>query len=75
MQVQIDKATGEMTVIDVSGGKSRGLQPIPMGDGYNMYITDEGQSWYVGDGSKVRVEVDDKTGEINILEQYDGGNK
>jgi hypothetical protein len=72
MQVQINEATGEMTVIDVSGGKSGGPQPIPMGDGYNMYITEEGQSWYVGDGSKARVEVDDNTGEINILEQYGG---
>ena len=72
MQVQIDEATGEMTVIDVSGGKSGGPQPISMGDGYNMYITDEGQSWYVGDGSKARVEVDDNTGKITVLEQYGG---
>jgi hypothetical protein len=72
MQVQIDEATGEMTVIDVSGGKSGDLQPIPMGDGYNMYVTEEGQSWYVGDGSKARVEVDDNTGEITVLEQYGG---
>ena len=72
MQVQIDEATGEMTVIDVGGGKAGGPQPIPMGDGYNMYVTEEGQSWYVGDGSKARVEVDDNTGEITVLEQYDG---
>ena len=71
MQVQIDEATGEMTVVDVGGGKSGGLQPISMGDGYNMYITDKGESWYVGDGSKARVEVDDNTGKITILEQYD----
>jgi hypothetical protein len=72
MQVQIDEATGEMTVIDVDGGKSGGLQPIPMGDGYNMYITEEGQSWYVGGGSKAQVEVDDNTGEITVIEQYGG---
>ena len=71
MQVQIDEATGEMTVVDIGGGKSGGLQPISMGDGYNMYITDKGESWYVGDGSKAQVEVDDNTGEITILEQYD----
>jgi len=69
MQVQIDETTGEMTVVDVGGGKSGGPQPIPMGYGYNMYITEEGQ-WYVGDGSKARVEVDDNTGEITVLEQY-----
>ena len=72
MQLQIDEATGKMTVVDVGGGKSGGPQPIPMGDGYNMYITEEGQSWYVGDGSKARVEVDDNTGEISVLEQYGG---
>ena len=73
MQVQIDETTGEMTVVDVGGGKSGGPQPISMGNGYNMYITEEGQSWYVGDGSKARVEVDDNTGEITVLEQYGGG--
>ena len=71
MQVQIDETTGEMTIVDVGGGKSGGLQPIPMGDGYDMYVTKEGQNWYVGDGSKARVEVDDNTGEITVLDQYD----
>jgi hypothetical protein len=76
MQVQIDQTTGELNVIDISGGKSQGSQPVPMGDGYNIYITDEGQTWYVGDDSKSRVEVDDTTGEITILEQYgDDGDK
>jgi len=75
MQVHIDQTTGEMNVIDFADGKSGVPQPIPMGDGYNMYITDEGQTWYVGGGSKSRVEVDDTTGEITVLEQYgqDGG--
>lgn len=74
MQVQIDETTGEMTVVDWGdSGKSGGPQPIPMGDGYNMYVTEEGQSWYVGEGSKARVEVDDNTGEITVLEQYGDG--
>ena len=71
-QVHIDETTGEMNVINIGGGKSGGLQPIPMGDGYNMYITEEGQTWYVGGGSKSRVEVDDTTGEITIIEQFSG---
>ena len=70
MQVQIDETTGEINVINIGGGKSGGPQPISMGDGYNMYVTEEGQSWYVGGGSKARVEVDDNTGEITVLEQY-----
>ena len=74
MQVEIDEATGEMTVVGrVYGGKSGGPQPIPMGDGYNMYVTEEGQTWYVGGGSKSRVEVDDNTGEITVIEQFGAG--
>jgi len=72
MQVHIDETTGEMNVINIGGGKSGGPQPIPMGDGYNMYITEEGQTWYVGGDSKSRVEVDDTTGEITIIEQFSG---
>lgn len=75
MQVQIDQTTGELNVIDIYGGKSQGPKPIPMGDGYEIYITDEGQTWYVGDDSKSRVEVDDTTGEITILEQYGDNDK
>ena len=70
MRVEIDEATGEMTVI--GGVKSGGPQRISMGDGYDMYVTEEGQTWYVGGGSKSRVEVDDNTGEITVLEQYGG---
>ncbi len=49
---------------------SKGPQKISMGGGYDMYVTEEGQTWYVGGGSKSQVEVDDSTGEITILEQY-----
>lgn len=71
MQVQIDEATGEMTVVGrVYGGKSGGPQRVSMGGNDNIYITEEGQTWYVTQGSKSRVEVDDSTGEITVLEQY-----
>ena len=73
MRVEIDEATGEMTVI--GGVKAGGPQRISMGDGYDMYVTEEGQTWYVGGGSKSRVEVDDNTGEITVLEQYGGDDK
>jgi hypothetical protein len=71
MRVQIDETTGEISSIE-SADESGGLQPIPMGDGYNMYVTDEGQTWYVGGGTKSRVEIDDNTGEVTVLEQYGG---
>jgi hypothetical protein len=41
-----------------------------MGNNEDIYITGEGQTWYVTEGSKSRVEVDDSTGEITVLEQY-----
>ena len=71
MRVQIDETTGEISSVE-SADESGGLQPIPMGDGYNMYVTEEGQTWYVGGGTKSRVEIDDNTGEVTVLEQYGG---
>ena len=74
MRIQIDETTGEMTVVAVKGGDKSGvLQRVSMGDGYDMYITEEGQTWYVGGGAKSRVEIDDSTGEITVLEQYGAG--
>jgi len=68
-----------MTVVDWGdGGKSdgsEGMQRISMGDNDNLYITQEGELWYTseqGSSSKARVEIDDTTGEITVLEQYGG---
>ena len=69
MRVEYDEATGEMTVVE-SAGKAGGPQKISMGGNDNIYITDEGQTWYVTEGAKSRVEIDDSTGEITVLEQY-----
>ncbi|MBL7188121.1 MAG: hypothetical protein ISS70_17500 [Phycisphaerae bacterium] len=69
MRVEIDGTTGEITAVE-RADKSGAPQAIPIGDGYNMYVTEEGQTWYVGGGSKSRVEVDENTGEITVLEQY-----
>ena len=70
-RVEIDQATGEITAVE-SAGKSGGLKGISMGGSDNIYITDEGQTWYVTEGSKSRVEIDDNTGEVTVLEQYGG---
>jgi hypothetical protein len=69
-RVEIDQATGKMTV--VGGGKSGGPQKVSLGGNDNIYITEEGQTWYVTEGSKAQVEIDDSTGEITVLEQYGG---
>ena len=79
MQVQIDDATGEMTVVDwgdyAKSDGSEGMQRISMGDNEDLYITQEGQLWYTseqGSGYKAQVEIDDTTGEITVIEQFSG---
>ncbi len=79
MQLQIDDATGDMTVVDwgdyAKSDGSEGMQRISMGDNDNLYITQEGELWYTseqGSGSKAHVEIDDTTGEITIIEQFGG---
>jgi hypothetical protein len=77
MQVQIDETTGEMTIV-AGGGYARsegsqGLQRIPLGDREDLYITGEGQLWYVSeqpDGStgKMQVQIDETTGEMTIVD-------
>lgn len=77
MEVQVDEATGEMTVVskaDNSNSKgSKKTQKISMGGSDNLYITDDGQTWYVTEGSKARVGIDNASGKITVLEQYGGG--
>ncbi len=76
MQVRIDETTGEMTVIGkgdyAKSDGSQGPQKISMGDNDNLYITQDGELWYTSEGSKSRVEIDETTGEITVLEQYSG---
>ena len=76
MQVQIDDATGEITFVGrgdyAKSGDSQGLQRIPMGEYENIYLTEEGEAWYVSeqpDGSTAKVQLEeDIDGEINIVE-------
>lgn len=79
MQVQIDDATGEMTVVDwgdyVKSDGSRGLEQVSLSEYENLYITQEGGLWYTseqGSGYKAQVEIDDTTGEITVIEQFSG---
>ena len=76
MQVQVDKTTGEMTI--VGGGYyagsegSKGLQRISVGDREDLYLTGEGEFWYVSgqpDGSTAKVQLEeDIAGEITIVD-------
>ena len=77
MQVLVDDATGEMTIVSISdsgkSGGSGGLEKISLGDYENLYITGEGELWHVseppdGEGTKMQVHVDDTTGEIIVGE-------
>jgi len=53
-----------------SGG-SKGPQRISVGDREDIYLTGEGQAWYVSqqpDGSTAKVQIgEDIVGEINIV--------
>ncbi len=81
MQVHIDETTGEMNVIDIGGGKSQGsqgLERISMSNYEDLYITGEGDLWYVSqqpDGSetKSRAVIDNTTGEMIVIDSDDGG--
>ncbi|UCE49174.1 MAG: hypothetical protein JSW47_03345 [Phycisphaerales bacterium] len=75
MQVHIDDATGEIIVVDAKSRGSKSLQKISMGGNDNIYITEEGQAWYVTDDYKAQVEIDDTTGEVTVVEQHGKGDK
>ena len=73
MQVQVDN-TGEMTVVDggyyAKSEGSQGPQRISVSDREDIYLTDEGEAWYVSeqpDGSTAKVQLEeDIDGELNI---------
>ena len=80
MQVHIDETTGEITLVDAKSGGSQNLQKISLGDYENLYITEEGEQWYVseqpdGSASKSRVLFDDTTGEITVIDDYSTSDK
>ncbi len=71
MQVKIDNTTGEMII--VGGGNyaksesSQDLQRIPVGEREDLYITPEGQTWYVTEGFKAQVDIDETSGELTVI--------
>ena len=76
MQVYMDDTTGEMTLVDAKSGGSKGLEKVSLSDYENLYITKEGEQWYVseqpdGSVSKSQVQIDDTTGEVTILSSED----
>ncbi len=72
MRVHIDETTGEMFLVDAKPEGSKKLQKISLSDYENLYVTEEGEQWYVteepdGSVSKSQVHVDDTTGEITVV--------
>lgn len=64
MQVQIDKVTGELIPVDseyyTKAKNSQDLYRINMSDNEDIYISKEGQAWYVSeqpDGSTAKIQV------------------
>jgi hypothetical protein len=81
IQVQINEYTGELTAVDgdyyVKSEGSQGPYRIPMGENEDIYLTEEGQVWYVteqpdGSTAKIQVQVDDNTDEITVVDSGDG---
>jgi hypothetical protein len=75
MQVQVDETTGQMDVINVydrSQG-SKELERISMSDSEDLYITGEGELWYVRGKSKMQAYIDEATGEMVLLNTKDAG--
>jgi hypothetical protein len=74
MQVQVDETTGEMTIVGKvysdKAGSSKSYRKISIGSNDNIYITEEGQAWYVTDSYKAQIEIDVDTGEITVLDQH-----
>jgi hypothetical protein len=59
MQVQIDEI-GELTVVGGGSYGKQGPQRISIGDSADIYLTDEGEAWYVSeqpDGETVKMQV------------------
>lgn len=55
---------------------SKGLEKISMGDNDNLYITGEGELWYVSKGpdgktTKIQLQINDVTGEITVVDWGD----
>lgn len=75
MQVQIDNR-GEMTAVGggnyAKSGGSQGPQRIYVSDSEDIYLTDEGEAWYVSeqpDGSTAKVQLEeDIDGELTIVD-------
>ncbi|MGD8501357.1 MAG: hypothetical protein PVJ86_11965 [Phycisphaerales bacterium] len=77
MQLYTENINGEITIVGiVDSGKSEGsegLEKVSLGDYENLYITGEGELWYVseqpgGSGTKMQVQIDDITGEITVVD-------
>lgn len=75
MQVKVD-GTGDMIIVGgenyAGSGGSKGLQRLSVGDREDIYLTEEGQAWYVSEqpnGSTAKVQLEeDNDGEINIVD-------
>lgn len=73
MQVYIDEATGEIAIVDAKSKGSKGLEKVALSDSENLYITEEGEQWYVskqsdGSVSKMQVQIDNTTGEVTVVD-------
>jgi hypothetical protein len=60
MQVQIDGYTGDFIAVGDGYSSKQGPQRISMSDSEDIYLTDEGEAWYVSeepDGPDIKVQL------------------
>jgi hypothetical protein len=60
MQVQIDEASGKLAAVGGGYYAKQEPQKIPMGDNEDIYLTDEGEAWYVSeqpDGTTTKIQL------------------
>ena len=53
----------------------KGLEKISLGDNEDLYVTGEGELWYVSGKVKMQVEIDEATGRMNVINIHDGNSE
>jgi len=66
-----DISEGEKSKEDYAKDK-KDLEKISLGENEDLYVSKEGELWYVSGKVKMQVEIDETTGQMNVINIYDG---
>jgi len=73
-EVAVEEDSDKLSKKDYAKGK-KDLEKISLGDNENLYVTGEGELWYVSGKVKMQVELDETTGQMNVVNIYDGNSQ